>query len=108
MASPTIIWKRGQTFAATGPYVPGVGDPADLEGVSIESEVRDHSGVRWPLVVTIGDDNLTVTLRAEADYTAEWDIGTAAIDLRCLNGGVVFSSTTVRFVIEEEVTLPNG
>lgn len=108
MAAPTIIWKRGQTFVATGPYVPGQGDPQNLAGVSIESEVQDHSKRRFPLAVTIGGDNITVTLRAEASDTAKWDIGTAAIDLRCIKDGVVFSTTTVRFVIEQEITLPNG
>jgi hypothetical protein len=108
MAAPTIIWKRGQTFAATGPYVPGAGDPIDLTGVTIESEVQDHSKRRYPLEVTIGEDNLTVTLYSPATTTAQWDIGTAAIDLRCVKDGIVFSTTTVRFVVEQEVTLPNG
>lgn len=108
MAAPTIIWKRGQTFVASGPYVPGAGDPADLAGVTIESEVQDHARVRRALVVTIGGDKLTVTLRAEAPDTADWAIGTAAIDLRCVKDGVVFSTTTIRFVIDQEVTLPNG
>jgi len=108
MAAPTIIWKRGQTFAATGPYVPGQGDPVDLAGVTIQSEVQDHSKRRWPLEVQIGDDNLTVSLFAPAETTAQWDVGTAAIDLRCLLSGIVFSTTTVRFVVEQEVTLANG
>jgi len=108
MAAPTIIWKRGQTFAASGQYVPGAGDPADLDGVTIESEVQDHAKRRYSLVVSIGDDNLTVTLYAEASLTAQWDVGTAAIDLRCMKDGIVFSTTTIRFVIEQEITLPNG
>lgn len=108
MAAPTIFWKRGQTFTASGPYVPGAGDPADLDGVTIESEVQDHAKRRWPLTVEISPDNLTVTISAEASVTAQWDIGTAAIDLRCVKDGIVFSTTTVRFVIEEEITLPNG
>lgn len=108
MAAPTIIWKRGQTFVASGPYVPGEGDPADLQGVTIESEVLDFSRTRRPLAVSIGEDDLTVTLRAEASDTADWAVGTAAIDLRCVKDGVVFATTTVRFVVDQEITLPNG
>jgi hypothetical protein len=108
MAAPTIIWKRGQTFAASGPYVPGEGDPVNLSGVTIESEVLDFSRTRRPLAVTIGEDNLTVSLRAEASETADWAVGTAAIDLRCVKDGIVFSTTTVRFVVDQEITLPNG
>ena len=108
MAAPTIIWKRGQTFAASGSYVPGAGDPADLSGVSIESELQDHSRRRWPLTVVIGEDLLAVTIYAEDTLTAQWDVGTAAIDLRCAKDGIVFSTTTVRLVIEPEITLPNG
>ena len=51
---------------------------------------------------------MTVSLFAPAEITATWDIGTAAIDLRCLKDGIVFSTTTVRFVVEQEVTLANG
>jgi hypothetical protein len=108
MAAPTIIWKRGQTFIATGPYVPGAGDPPNLSGVTIESEVQDFARVRRPLSVEIAPDNITVTLSAEASDTANWAVGTAAIDLRCVKDGVVFSTTTVRFVVEQEITLPNG
>lgn len=108
MAAPTIIWKRGQTFTASGPYVPGQGDPSDLSGVTIESEVQDFSRVRHPLAVSIAPDNITVTLSAEASETAKWTVGTAAIDLRCVKDGIVFSTTTVRFVVEQEITLPNG
>jgi hypothetical protein len=108
MAAPTIIWKRGQTFVASGPYVPGEGDPANLSGVTIESEVMDFARIRHPLAVEIGEDDITVTLRAEASDTAGWAVGTAAIDLRCVKDGVVFSTTTVRFVIDQEITLPNG
>ena len=108
MAAPTIIWKRGQTFVASGPYVPGQGDPANLSGVTIESEVMDFARVRHPLLVEIGQDLITVTLTAEATDTAKWAIGTAAIDLRCVKDGIVFSTTTIRFVVDQEITLPNG
>ena len=93
---------------ASGPYVPGEGDPVNLDGVTIESEVMDHGKIRHPLAVTIGGDNLTVTLRAEAEDTASWALGTAAIDLRCMKDGIVFSTTTIRFVVDLEITLPNG
>lgn len=108
MASPTVFWKRGQTFNASGPYVPGAGDPADLSGVTIESEILDHSTRRYPLAVTVSGDNITVSLFAEASLTAQWAVGTACIDLRCIKDGIVFSTTTTRFVVEQEITLPNG
>jgi hypothetical protein len=105
MAAPSISWKRGQTFTAVGPYVPGAGDPADLAGVTITAEVIDRALRRWPLTAIIGNDNLTVTLYAEADKTSQWDVGTASIDLRCVFEGIVFASSTMRFIIEPEVTL---
>lgn len=108
MAAPTVTWKRGQTFTATGPYVPGAGDPATLAGVTVQAEVQDRALRRWPLTVSVGQDNITVTLFADPTTTAQWDVGTASIDLRCTYGGVVFSTTTVRFIVEPEVTLSNG
>ena len=105
MAAPSISWKRGQTFAAEGPYVPGAGDPADLEGVTVTSEVIDSAMRRWVLTTSVAPDNLTVTIYADAATTAQWGAGTASIDLRCSQEGVVFASTTVRLIIEPEVTL---
>lgn len=108
MAAPTISWKRGQTFTAIGPYVPGAGDPVDLDGVVVTSEVLDNAGNRWPLTVTVGEDNLTVTLYASDSDTASWSVGTASIDLRCSQNGVVFATTTARFTVLPEITTANG
>lgn len=108
MAAPTVTWKRGQTFTATGPYVPGEGDPATLEGVTVQAEVQDRALRRWSLTVSVAPDNLTVTLYADPSVTSQWDVGTASIDMRCTFAGVVFSTTTVRFIVEPEVTLSNG
>lgn len=108
MAAPTISWKRGQTFTAIGPYVPGAGDPLTLDGVTVTSEVLDSSGDRHPLTVTVAEDNLTVTLYASDSDTAEWSIGTASIDLRCAQNGVVFATTTARFTVLPDITTANG
>ena len=105
MAAPSISWKRGQTFAASGPYVPGAGDPADLAGVTVTAEVIDAALRRWVLTTSVAPDNLTVTIYADSSVTAQWGVGTASIDLRCSSAGIVFSTTTVRFIIEPEVTL---
>jgi hypothetical protein len=104
MASPTVSWKRGSTFAASVSYTPGVGEPATLEGVTVLCSVMDNREARYPLVVSILPDNLSFTIIYPGD-TSEWAIGTAALDYRCLENGAVFYSTTARFVIEPQITL---
>lgn len=104
MASPTVSWKRGSTFAASVAYTPGAGDPPTLDGVIVESSIMDHREARHPLLVTIHEDKLGFDIRYIGD-TSEWAVGTAAIDYRCLEAGVVFYSTTARFTIEPQITL---
>jgi hypothetical protein len=104
MASPTVSWKRGSTFAASVAYAPGGGDPPTLDGIIVESAVMDHREVRYPLLVTIHEDKLGFDIRFIGD-TSEWAVGTAALDFRCLEVGIVFYSTTARFTIEPQITL---
>ena len=104
MASPTVSWKRGSTFAASVAYTPGAGDPATLEGVTVECSVMDNREVRYPLLVTILPDYLSFNIYYIGE-TSEWAAGTAALDFRCLEAGVVFYSTTARFTIEPQITL---
>lgn len=104
MASPTVSWKRGSTFAASVAYTPGAGDPPTLEGVTVECSVMDHREARHPLLVEIQPDFLSFNILFVGD-TSEWSIGTAALDYRCSLGGVVFYSTTARFIIEPQITL---
>lgn len=66
MSAPTIIWKRGQTFVASGPYVPGEGDPINLEeqgtqgiqGIPGEKGDKGEQGDPLPIWATIRPDEL--------------------------------------------------
>ena len=104
MGSPTVTWKRGSTFAASVAYTPGAGDPSTLEGVTVESSVMDQAQKRYPLVVTMHDDFLGFDILYDGD-SSSWTAGTAAIDYKCSLEGVIFYSTTARFIIEPQVTL---
>lgn len=103
MASPTISWKRGSTFAAQVVYTPGAGDPATLEDVTVEISVMDHAQKRYPLTVTMLPGYMSFNIFYDGD-SSEWAAGTAAIDYRCTLGDIVFYSTTARFIIEPQVT----
>ena len=104
MASPTISWKRGSTWAAAVVYTPGAGDPADLSDVTIQSSVMDHMLRRYVLTVTKHDDNMGFDVYFDGD-SSDWAPGTAAIDYRLTLGGTVFYSTTARFIVEAQITL---
>lgn len=103
MASPTVSWKRGSTFAASVVYAPGAGDPSDLDGVTVQSSVMDHAQKRYPLTITVTSPT-TFDVRFDGDSSA-WASGTAAIDYRLSLSDVVFYSTTARFIIDQQVTL---
>jgi hypothetical protein len=104
MASPTVTWKRGSTFAAQVTYTPGAGDPATLEGVLVECSVMDHARQRYPLTVTMLPGFLSFNVYFDGD-SSDWAVGTAALDYRCTLDNVVFYSTTARFTIEAQITL---
>ena len=104
MASPTVTWKRGSTFAALVTYTPGAGDPATLEGVLVECSVMDYARQRYPLTIEMLAGNLTFNVYYNGD-SSDWTPGTAALDYRCSLGDVVFYSTTARFTIEAQITL---
>jgi len=104
MASPTISWKRGSTWAASVAYTPGAGDPADLSAVTIECSVMDHQMRRYVLTVTKHNDNMGFDTRFDGD-SSNWGPGTAAIDYKLTLSDVVFYSTTARFIIEAQITL---
>jgi hypothetical protein len=103
MASPTVSWKRGSTFAASVAYAPGAGNPATLEGITIETSVMDHAQKRYPLTVTLHEDFLGFDIIYDGD-SSNWSAGTAAIDYKCIENGIVFYSTTARFIIEPQIT----
>ncbi|CAB5217941.1 hypothetical protein UFOVP201_35 [uncultured Caudovirales phage] len=103
MDSPTVVFKRGSTFGSLVTYVPGSGDPANLDDVVIESSVLDRAGKRYVLTIDRDPDNIHFTTTFED--TADWQTGTAAWDFKCTKNGVLFYSTTVRFIIELQITL---
>jgi hypothetical protein len=103
MATTPISWKRGSTFAATVDYTPGAGDPETLAGVTIECSVMDNSQTRYPLTITLLEGDVSFTTLYTGDSSG-WAAGTAAIDYKLSNGGVIFYSTTARFVIEPQIT----
>ncbi|CAB4185078.1 hypothetical protein UFOVP1118_37 [uncultured Caudovirales phage] len=104
MASPTVTWKRGSTFAASVAYVPGLNEPETLDGIGILTSVMDNAQRRHPLTVEVQEDLVTFLCRFDGD-SSEWAAGTAAWDFQFSQGGVVYYSTTVRFIIEPQVTL---
>lgn len=104
MASPTISWKRGSTFAAKVTYTPGAGDPTTLAGVLIETSIMDNNQQRYPLTVSVLPGDLMFNIYYDGD-SSDWATGTAAIDYKLTLDGIIFYSTTSRFIIEPQITL---
>jgi hypothetical protein len=95
-------FKRGSTFAGGATYTPPAGGPANLNSVTIESDVVDSAGNTYSLSV-VKTGNLTFTLSYQD--TTGWAIGQAKWDIKFINAGVVFYSDTMRLNISEQVTV---
>jgi hypothetical protein len=99
-----IKHKRGDTFAQQCTLRDDDGEPVDLTGIAVRSQVR---GARGQIV-----DELTITTagagtfyaRAEASQTGNWPLGVATWDVEFTQAGIVYSSATVLLDIVEDVT----
>lgn len=100
----TITFKRGTSFGANVSYTPSEGQPADLSGFAISSEVRTPAGsLVATLAVTMAPDAMGFHVAAP-EGTATWPLGKLAWDLRFERDGAVAFSETVGLELTREVT----
>ena len=103
MAS-TANFSRGDSFGCTWTWSPGAGEPANLIGVTITSDIKDHCGNLYVLTVQIAGDGLSFSTIYDGD-TSEWGIGQANWDIRFVFvGSPVTHSRTFRVIVEDTVT----
>ena len=98
----TANFKRGSTFAASATYTPPAGGPANLNSVTIESDVIDAGGSVYSLSI-VKTGNLTFNLSYQD--TTGWALGQAKWDIKFINAGVVFFTETMRLNVAEQVTV---
>jgi hypothetical protein len=99
--SKSATFKRGSTFAATCTYTPPAGGPANLNSVTLSSDIIDSQSSKYDCTITkTGALTFTVSF---AD-TSTWSLGQAKWDIRFVNAGVVYFSETMRLNIIEQVT----
>jgi hypothetical protein len=101
--APNFSFTRGSTFSANCVYTPDAGGPPDLDGVTIQSRVRDARGYQHTLTTTVTS---STTFVLSYDNTEDWYAGTAFWDILFINNGVAFYSQTVNINVVNNVT-PN-
>ena len=101
LTSRTATFKRGSTFAATATYTPPAGGPANLNSVSIESDVIDSNNSVYSCTIT---KTGALTFTVFFNDTSSWALGQAKWDVKFINAGVVYFSETMRLNIIEQVT----
>lgn len=99
-----IKFKRSGSFFIGVTYTPSEGEPPNLLGYTVTSQLMDSCGVRHPLDVSVDETGLIVELTATAAATAEWSVGEAQIDVR-YQLGTVFLTDTLTFPIIPQITL---
>jgi hypothetical protein len=100
----SIAFKRGSSFSARAAYTPVAGQPADLSGIIITSQVRTQPGALVDtLAVTVDADALGFQVSAPAG-TASWPIGVLVWDLKLSAPGAIAYTETVKIVVQQEVT----
>jgi hypothetical protein len=100
----TASFSRGDSFGCTWTWSPGVGEPANLLGTTITSDIQDRCGNLYALTVTVAGDGLSFTTVYTGD-TSEWAVGQANWDIRFVfDGSPTTHSQQFRVVIADTVT----
>lgn len=100
----TASFSRGDSFGCTWTWTPSAGEPADLLGVTITSDIRDHCGNLYSLDVEIAVDGLSFTTIYVGD-TSDWSIGQANWDIRFVfPGSPTTHSQQFRVIIADTIT----
>lgn len=103
MAIP--VFKRGDSFSASGTYTPGTGAPSTLADATVTCKVMDYAGTRYPATVVVAPNNLDYALYIDADTTTKFSLGMAVTDLRIEWSASQIQHTTTREVlIVEQIT----
>ena len=102
MASQIITWKRASTFGATVTYTPDTGWPANLDDVTVTSDIRDSNRKIYSLTVV---KTSSTTFNVTYSSTQDWALGSGYWDIRFESGGTVFFSDTVVINIIDNVTI---
>jgi hypothetical protein len=99
-----IQHKRGDTFGQQCTLRGDDGDPVDLTGIAVRSQVRGVRGqILSELAITPAGPG-TFQVRAESSQTSNWPLGLATWDVEFTQIGTVYSSATVLLDIVEDVT----
>jgi hypothetical protein len=101
----SIAFKRGTSFSAHAAYTPVAGQPVNLAGLTVASQVRTQTGeLVATLTVALDGDNLGFTASAPAG-TGAWPLAVLVWDMKIFNGAAVSYTETVRIVVQQEVTV---
>lgn len=93
--------KRGDSFQLVGVYYVG-GQPADVAGIDIRSQVRSSTGeLVQELAVIKGSETGSFVLDAGV---IDWPIDVLRCDIEFSDAGTVRSTETFFIPVEEDVT----
>lgn len=99
--------KKGDSFALVGSVNLPIGEFA------FRSHVRDPvKGTKWPLTVTIGDEDpdtaglFPISLEADPTVTAQWPAGSliSDIEVRDVDTNLVVHTETYSIIVKNVVT----
>lgn len=105
--TPTITWKRGDSFEVDCVYKDADGTPLDLDGITITSQFRMKDVLISDAEITIGSPTTSGAFRVVVADTDEWPVGALAWDIEyLLAGGSIISTETVLINVLRDVTRP--
>lgn len=97
--------KRGDSWDFSGPLLDAAGEPWDLSGWSVASQLRSPAGelIQTFTCTVLNAPNGVIRIAAPAASTGDWPIGRALIDVQLthLDGSVVSTSTVAIEVIAD-------
>lgn len=99
--------KRGDTWDFSGPLLDAAGEPWNLTGWAVASQLRTPAGalIQGFTCTVLDAPNGVIRVQASATDTAAWPIGRALTDVQLTSpDGAVVSTTTVAFDVVTDVT----
>lgn len=98
-------FKRGDSFNCTDlVWTPSAGEPADLEGWTVESSILDADRKRHELTVTNPSGDYINYVAFLLD-TSEWAVGDAYWDVKYYHTSGIVRTETWTFTVTPQVTL---
>lgn len=103
--TPVYEIKRGTTFSSTLIYTPLKGEPENLNGCVVTTQMMDSSGFRITGIAGASTDGFTCPLVFDPAETKKLALGYGKWDVRITKDELVINTNTFQIEVTESITI---